>query len=158
MKESAFITNFIRTVAILSVSPIYEDHGSLKNILSKHLGLPGGRNANWQLYIRPTFESAVTVLRGNRVSVVVCECDLRPGSWKDIMDETALVPGAPPLIVTSRLADERLWAEALNLGAYDVLAKPFDPDEVTRVFDSAQRHWQDQQGAPAAHRSYRAAS
>jgi len=35
--------------------------------------------------------------------------------------------------VTSRLADERLWAEALNLGAYDVLAKPFDSTEAMRV-------------------------
>jgi hypothetical protein len=35
--------------------------------------------------------------------------------------------------VTSRLADERLWAEALNLGAWDVLAKPFDADEVIRI-------------------------
>jgi FixJ family two-component response regulator len=41
------------------------------------------------------------------------------------------------LIVTSRLADEHLWAEALNLGAYDVLAKPFDQEEVIRVLSSA---------------------
>jgi CheY-like chemotaxis protein len=44
----------------------------------------------------------------------------------------ALCPPDPPmLIVTSRLADDYLWAEALNLGAYDVLAKPFDASEVS---------------------------
>ena len=43
----------------------------------------------------------------------------------------------PLLIVTSRFADERLWAEALNVGAYDVLAKPFERDEVNRVLTSA---------------------
>jgi FixJ family two-component response regulator len=47
--------------------------------------------------------------------------------------------------VTSRLADEYLWAEALNLGAYDVLAKPFDTSEVMRVVASAWRHWTDAQ-------------
>ena len=47
------------------------------------------------------------------------------------------------LIVTSRLADEYLWAEALNLGAYDMLAKPFDASEVVRVLGSAWRHWTD---------------
>jgi FixJ family two-component response regulator len=39
----------------------------------------------------------------------------------------------PPLIVTSRLADSTLWVEALNLGAYDVLAKPFERSELVRT-------------------------
>jgi DNA-binding response OmpR family regulator len=46
----------------------------------------------------------------------------------------------PTLIVTSRLADDELWAEVLNLGAYDVLAQPFDPDEVYRVVFLAWQH------------------
>lgn len=37
--------------------------------------------------------------------------------------------------------DARLWAEALNLGGYDVLAKPFDASEVNRAVDSALRNW-----------------
>ena len=48
---------------------------------------------------------------------------------------------APALIVTSRLADDRLWAEALNLGAYDVLAKPFNHDEVLRSVSLAWLNW-----------------
>jgi len=45
---------------------------------------------------------------------------------------------APPLlIVASRLADERLWAEVLNLGGYDVLLKPFEPAELRRVIGNA---------------------
>jgi DNA-binding response OmpR family regulator len=45
------------------------------------------------------------------------------------------------LIVTSRLADDRLWAEALNLGAYDVIAKPFEASEVVRIAGLACAHW-----------------
>ena len=45
----------------------------------------------------------------------------------------------PALIVTSRLADERLWAEVLNLGAFDLLSKPFDFDEATRIIPVAIR-------------------
>jgi DNA-binding response OmpR family regulator len=37
------------------------------------------------------------------------------------------------------LADDYLWSEALNLGAYDVLAKPFDVEEVVRTVDAARR-------------------
>ena len=59
------------------------------------------------------------------------------------MENILVLPDPPVLIVTSRLADEYLWAEALNLGAYDVLAKPFDASEVIRVLYSAWRHWTD---------------
>jgi DNA-binding response OmpR family regulator len=58
-----------------------------------------------------------------------------------LLAEVSTLPDAPLLIVTSRLADEQLWAEALNLGAYDVLAKPFDTEEVIRVLSLAWLHW-----------------
>jgi hypothetical protein len=45
------------------------------------------------------------------------------------------------LVVASQPADGRLWAEVLNLGGYDVLAKSFDATEVNRVVDSAVRNW-----------------
>ena len=51
----------------------------------------------------------------------------------------ALLPRPPLQIVTSRLANDRLWAEALNLGAYDVLPRPFDPAEVLRSVGMALR-------------------
>jgi len=39
------------------------------------------------------------------------------------------------------VADEQLWAEALNLGAWDVLAKPFVRSEVIRSVKLAWDHW-----------------
>jgi DNA-binding response OmpR family regulator len=51
----------------------------------------------------------------------------------------------PDLIVASRLADEYLWAEVLNLGGYDVLAKPFNAEEVRRVVGLACEHHQERQ-------------
>jgi Protein of unknown function (DUF2934) len=57
----------------------------------------------------------------------------------------------PPLIVADCLADERLWAEVLNLGGYDLLAKPFDANGVLQVVSAACRRWEDEQGL-AAHR------
>jgi DNA-binding response OmpR family regulator len=33
----------------------------------------------------------------------------------------------------------KLWAEVLNLGGYDVLSKPFDPVEVRRVVENTRR-------------------
>ena len=39
----------------------------------------------------------------------------------------------PMFIVTSRLADDALWAEVLNVGGYDLLLKPFRAEEVIRM-------------------------
>ena len=74
-------------------------------------------------------------------ALVLCDRDLFPGSWKEILHGIKRMSNPPLLVVTSRLADEQLWAEALNLGAYDVLAKPFEVTEVNRVLSLAWLHW-----------------
>jgi DNA-binding response OmpR family regulator len=51
-------------------------------------------------------------------------------------------PNAPALIVTSERVDDRLWAEVLNLGGYDVLMKPLDSTEVGHVINLAWMNWQ----------------
>lgn len=64
-------------------------------------------------------------------------------SWKSLLAALDQLPDRPLLVVTSRLADEHLWAEVLNLGGYDVLMKPFDPQEVVRVISLAWLRWKD---------------
>ena len=88
-------------------------------------------------------------LRDNRVAVVVSESELSDGTWKDVLADLKSVPNPPRLIVTSDLADESLWAEVLNYGAYDVLVKPFRAAEVQRIVSAAWRNWkQDADRAP----------
>jgi len=57
------------------------------------------------------------------------------------MSAMTLSEHASHLIVTTRLADECLWAEVLNLGGFDLISKPFYEKEVTWVMESARRHW-----------------
>jgi CheY-like chemotaxis protein len=133
-------TNPTRNVTVLSVSPIPDDHISLKQII--HYSDWGVHSdSRWELNESLTLTSAVTVLRQRQIPVVICERDLQPGTWREMLEHVGCLPSPPLLIVTSRLADERLWAEALNLGAYDVLAKPFDKREVIRTVTSAWLHW-----------------
>jgi len=130
------------TVTVLSVSPMADDHTSLSSIFERSERILCS-DSKWTLRPCATVESAIAVLRQARIPLVVTERDLAPGSWRDILENLLLLPDPPVLIVTSRLADEYLWAEALNLGAYDVLAKPFDASEVMRALGSAWRHWSD---------------
>ena len=81
-----------------------------------------------------------TSLRRVAPWVVVCDEVLADGDWRDVLGDLQSGQQGPPLVVISRLADERLWAEVLNLGAYDLLTKPFVAVEVTRVVRMAARH------------------
>jgi DNA-binding NtrC family response regulator len=139
-KQPTAKTNPTRTVTVLSVSPLADDHSSLQVVFN---------HSKWELYKADNLASARAVIHAQEICVVICECDLTPGLWVDMLEEWRPLHGAPPLIVTSRLADERLWAEALNLGAYDVLAKPFERREVVRSVSLAWLHWHHQHQAPA---------
>ena len=73
--------------------------------------------------------------------VLICDGDLPDGSWRSLFERTETLPHAPKFIVSSRTADDYLWAEVLNLGGHDVLATPFDEREVVRVVGSAVESW-----------------
>jgi DNA-binding response OmpR family regulator len=107
-----------------------EDHAALQAIVD---------HSKWVLLKARRPVAARNLLRHYDISVVLCEHDLGTGTWTEVLEHASGLSRPPSLIVTSRLADERLWAEALNLGAWDVLAKPFDAIEVIR---SVQAGWQ----------------
>ena len=88
-----------------------------------------------------TLDAAVSALQEKSISIVLCESQLQPGTWKDMLEHISAQPDPPLMIVTSRLADEYLWVEALNHGAYDVLQKPFDNEELSRVLTMASFQW-----------------
>jgi DNA-binding response OmpR family regulator len=99
-------------------------------------------DCRWAIQPRASVAATLVDLRPGCVQVVLCDRDLLPGAWKELLAQFACLSEPPCLIVTSRLADEHLWAEALNLGAYDVLARPFDRAEVVRSVSLARLHWQ----------------
>jgi len=108
--------------------------------------------AGWRLLAARERRRALSCLARNPVQVVITEKDLPDWNWKKVLGDISLLASPPQLIVTSRDADDYLWAEALNVGAYDVLAQPFDRDEVERVVASARRHFEARppQGSGAA--------
>jgi CheY-like chemotaxis protein len=131
-----------QTVKILSVSPSDADHAALRQILQPAETTPE-MNCRWMVHPVSTAASTAEVLAQEEIPIVISECNLSSGTWQTILEVISPLAQPPLLIVASRVADERLWAEALNLGAWDVLAKPFDSQEVIRVLDWAWRHWND---------------
>ena len=114
----------------LLISPTQQDFEFLHQIF---------REKGWTLYAAASLASGSTLLP--QVAVVIAEADLPAGTWRDVLGVISHLPNPPLLIVTSVHADEYLWVEALNLGAYDVLAKPFYKADASRVLTSALTHF-----------------
>ena len=121
----------VPTSAVLLVSSRTEDHDSLRDIY---------HGSKWELHTAWTVsEGRKAIQRDHReIPVVICQHSLPDGDWKLLLAGLDRVAVRPSLIVSSRLADECLWAEVLNLGAFDLLlGAPFEPEEVLRVTESA---------------------
>lgn len=117
-----------RQIRILSVSSEEDDHAALFEILDE---LPFAVTA------ARTCREAATCLGLEQFGIILCECNLPDGNWSEILNRISGAAEEPLLIVTSRIADVSLWAEVLNLGGYDLLAKPFSRQEVRHVLTSA---------------------
>jgi DNA-binding NtrC family response regulator len=129
----------INKINVLSVGLGKEDSSRLAAIFRRSQW-PSCPGSQWNLQTSPSLHAAVPLLAEDGPPIVVCERDLGNDSWRDLLEQLDNLPDPPSLIVASRGADEYLWAEALNLGVYDVLAAPFEPNEVVRVLSSAWLH------------------
>jgi two-component system, NtrC family, response regulator len=90
-------------------------------------------------------------MQSRSYEVILSAANLPDGTWLDVLDLAHRVAPHSEVIVTDRDADARFWAEALNLGAYDLIAQPFASGEVQRILGNACAH------ASAQHKTARAA-
>jgi DNA-binding response OmpR family regulator len=124
-------TNQDATVSALAVGEFDQDRRLLHDIF---------RDLGWRLFEARDRRRAMQYLERNPVHVVLAESDLPNWNWKKVLNDIRRLAQPPQLIVTSRTADDYLWAEVLNIGGYDVLPQPFERDEVERVVAAAHRH------------------
>ena len=115
-------------MSVLAVSRSVEDLAFLEDRF---------KDARWKLYIARTYREVLAQLRRLRVPVVLSECQLPDGNWKDVLSQLSPMIQRPRMIVFSRNADDRLWEEVLNLGAFDLLITPFREHELGFAIGSA---------------------
>jgi two-component system NtrC family response regulator len=109
---------------VLFVSPHREDATVLSRMLGS-LPVPLEHVADLQ--------QASATIQAEPYQVILTEARLPDGTWRDVLDMARGVVPGPAVIVTDAAADAHFWAEALNLGAYDLIAQPFATAEVQRI-------------------------
>jgi DNA-binding NtrC family response regulator len=87
-----------------------------------------------------SLQEAATRLSQHEYQLILTEASVPDGTWLDVLHLVRSCPHEVQVLVTSPHADAALWAEALNLGVYDVLAQPFYEQEVRRILTNACEH------------------
>jgi len=119
-----------------------EDQGELEKIIGP---------CEWKVIRSGTCAAAIDAVERSEPQIVVSGRTFPDGEWKDIWDRLRARPNPPMFILASRLANESLWSEVLNLGGYDLLLKPLHPEEVVRTIHGALMAWRNAQARDGGH-------
>jgi DNA-binding response OmpR family regulator len=120
------------TVSALLLGEYVGDRATVRDVF---------RRLGWRLFEIRDERRALASLKRNPVQVVVAENQPSGAGWLRLLENLRNLPAPPQLVVTSRTADDFLWAEVLNRGGFDVLPQPLERDEVERVVAAAGRHF-----------------
>jgi DNA-binding NtrC family response regulator len=113
---------------ILFISGRHEDARELSQML---------RAAPVILDHAENLQQARTKLREDEYDLILTAAALPDGNWLDTLHLARDCSYSLNVLVTDRHADARFWAEALNMGVYDLVAQPFYEPEVHRILTSA---------------------
>jgi len=128
---------------VLVVSTLVEAYDSLRAVL---------RGSRWMLCQTFSRLGAMEFVDLGATPVVICDHDFPDGGWQHLWADLSQRVVPPSLIVCSPAVDERLWAQVFNAGAFDVLLRPFEPEEVHRIMDAAWSSWNRRTGSLRARR------
>ena len=65
------------------------------------------------------------------------DSELPDGSWRDVLQFVVASHSDCQMVVCSRCGDERLWAEVIQCGAFDLVPEPLERQEILRIMHSA---------------------
>ncbi len=69
--------------------------------------------------------------------LIICDSDNGLGVWRFLLDRIRSKGLVTQLVLTSRKKGESEWYEALQLGVFDFLVKPYSMSEVLRIASNA---------------------
>jgi len=82
-------------------------------------------------------QEADVLLERARCRVLLSETEFAGGAWADVLRMVQRRHPETAVVVALSRFDGRTWVEALELGCYDVLLKPFNPSELRNGLEDA---------------------
>jgi len=113
--------------SVLVACKDYESRCALASILAD-FGL--------DLVFASSVDQARAILLGQPIRLVLCEDTLPDGSFRDVLHTLKLAGSGTPLVVCS-LGEIDEYLEAMESGAFDFIAPPFNATDLAYVVRSA---------------------
>ena len=111
----------------------------------------------WAISIVASSDAAIAALGEPPTALVICDRDLVTEDWRDVLTRIASLPQAVCSLLASRVVDDYLWRQVIRHHGYDVVSKPFQPEELRRAVSFAwswrgwaHRHYSEAPGKPSA--------
>jgi DNA-binding NtrC family response regulator len=102
------------------------------------------QHTRWRVQRADTVAEAKATLNRVPVQVVLCQPTLRDGTWSNLLN-AAQDRDLPAAVVVLSKPDDRIWAEVLSSGAYDLLPFPCTAAELYAIVPMAWRHCMQQE-------------
>lgn len=84
-----------------------------------------------------SLDNAKALLQATKARIILADVTFEKGSWEDAVRMASLLPLRVTLVLVSRFVDQRLWIDALEGGAYDLILEPFHADELRCILGNA---------------------
>jgi DNA-binding NtrC family response regulator len=88
------------------------------------------RDEGFEIQTASSMERARRLLKETPPDLVLCDILMPDGNGLDLLSEIKTNPKAPPVIMMTAYTSSRSAIDAMRLGAYDYISKPFDVDEL----------------------------
>ena len=76
-------------------------------------------------------------LENNDYDALFCAWSFHSGTWHDALEEVRKWHPDLPVIILSRIAEEKEWVQVLEAGAFDLLVPPYQERMVLAVLEQA---------------------
>jgi DNA-binding NtrC family response regulator len=111
-------------VQLVAIIQDPDDSKSLEQIAASY---------GWKISIVGSSDAAVAFLKEQPTPLVICDRDLSSEAWSDVLGKIAAQPQAVCVLLASRVADQYLWNQVIQHHGYDLVVKPFQPEELRRA-------------------------
>jgi DNA-binding response OmpR family regulator len=133
MIERSSCAHLQTPVRVLAATPDDRHYQALEKATS---------GTGWALFQSRNIVEALSSVINHQIEVIFTDCHLPDGTWREMIQALRACRNAPRVIVFSAHADDRLWMEVLHCGGYDLVATPFNREEISRIGYRAWLSWQ----------------
>jgi DNA-binding NtrC family response regulator len=118
---------------------VFDDEKTILNVIRKILKKEG---IETKVYEKG--ENAVEIIRTFKPDIVFLDIVLKDSNGLEILKEISTFEDKPFIVMISGYNDYKYLIEAMKLGAYDYIPKPFDIDKIRKIVNDIKKNFQNE--------------